>query len=137
MTQLPEGWQQDHEFTVSTRPADRAWGSVTMYVPPSHIAGQLCWQAHRNNATLSGIVATQTEGVLAVDQALALPDAEFIRQAAQKIILRISDLQAELVEIGCGDEVNGYALGYAMGRTEAFDRLHQLLESAAQLPEAA
>jgi len=134
MTQLPEGWKQESELNAVTEHDDGRWGYIHLYPPDSVCAGQYCWQAKQGKAHLSGVVDTQQAAIAKVEEALAMHEALFIRQSGQKIIDDIRDMQQKLAAIGCGDLIDGYAIGYAKGRAEAFGEMRALFDQA-QPPE--
>jgi len=138
MTQLPEGWKQETELDATTEPGGNKRGYIHLYPPESgSCSGQYCWQARQGKAGLSGIVSTKAEAIAKVEEALAMHEALFIRQAGQKIIAKIRDLQNEMAEIGCSDAIDGFGIGYAKGRTEAFGEMRALFDQADTPSEAA
>lgn len=124
-------WVEENNalFTLKIDAQNKA--RLSQYGPESGFcAGQWHFIVYRDKADLSGVVKTLDDAKAEANRLLEMHLSIFVRQVADKLNAEIKTRQAELIEIGCEGDIDGFAYGFRTGYNQA---LTDLVSSAQKM----
>lgn len=125
MSEKPvEGWVEGNPGLYRRYFGEKDRAVLTQYGPdyPNH-EGQWHYIVYREKAELSGIVKTLDEAKAVADELIDMHLLIFIRKQADKIIAEIRVRHEELIEIGCGGDIQGFSDGFRTGYNQALTEI--------------
>lgn len=123
-------WVEENSTEVTLKIDAQNKACLSQYGPESSCAGRWHFIVYRDKAELSGIVNTLDEAKDKASELLDMHHSIFVRLIADKLNAEINRLQAELVKIGCGSDIDGFAYGFRTGYNQA---LTDLISSAQKM----
>ena len=123
-------WVEENKalFTLKIDAQTRA--RISQYEPGSSCAGQWHFIVYRDKADISGIVKTLDDAKAEANRLVDMHLSIFVRQIADRLNAEIKARLADLAEIGCEGDIDGFAYGFRTGYNQA---LTDLISSAQKM----